>query len=97
TLAEITAAGRASLLIPLPGATDDHQRRNAEVLAAAGAAEVLDQATLTPARLAERIAALLGDDARRAEMAAAARTLARPDAAERIADRAFALMEGDAS
>ncbi len=97
TLAEITAAGRASILIPLPGATDDHQRRNAEVLAAVGAAELLDQASLTPARLAERIVALLGDDARRAAMAAAARSLARPDAAERIADRAFALMAGDAA
>ncbi len=43
TLAELTAAGRPSMLIPLPTAADDHQRRNAEVLAAAGAAEVLEQ------------------------------------------------------
>ena len=45
TLAEITAAGKAAILIPLPTATDDHQRKNAEALAAAGAAEVLLQAT----------------------------------------------------
>lgn len=97
TLAEITAAGRAAVLIPLPSATDDHQRRNAAALGEAGAAEVLDQDGLTPQRLAAVIAALLADDSRRAAMAAAARTLARPDAAERIADRAFALMAGEAA
>lgn len=97
TLAEITAAGRAAILIPLPGATDDHQRRNAEALAEGGAAVVLEQAAMTPAALAETIASLLHDDTRRAAMAAAARTLARPDAAERIADRAFALMADDAA
>ena len=43
TLAEITAAGKPAILIPLPTATDDHQRKNAEALAAAGAAEVLLQ------------------------------------------------------
>ena len=43
TLAEITAAGKAAILIPLPTATDDHQRKNAEALAAAGAAEMLLQ------------------------------------------------------
>ena len=50
TLAEITAAGKAAILIPLPTATDDHQRKNAEALAAAGAAEVLLQRELTGAR-----------------------------------------------
>lgn len=97
TLAEITAAGRAAVLIPLPSATDDHQRRNAEALARAGAAEVLDQAELTAERLATIVGSLLADDQRRAAMAAAARTFARPDAAERIADRAFALMAGEAA
>src|SRR5947208_11305211 len=47
TLAEITAAGKAAILIPLPTATDDHQRKNAEALAAAGAAEVLLQQDVT--------------------------------------------------
>ncbi|HEX6975881.1 MAG TPA: undecaprenyldiphospho-muramoylpentapeptide beta-N-acetylglucosaminyltransferase [Vicinamibacterales bacterium] len=92
TLAELTAAGRASILIPLPTATDDHQRKNAEVLAAAGAAEVIEQKDLTGDRLAERIGALLGDRARLAAMAAAARTLARPNAAAEIVDRALELM-----
>jgi UDP-N-acetylglucosamine--N-acetylmuramyl-(pentapeptide) pyrophosphoryl-undecaprenol N-acetylglucosamine transferase len=92
TLAEITAAGKAAILIPLPGATDDHQRKNAEVLQSAGAAEVLRQADLSGAVLAEHISALAGDLARRRRMASAARSLARPDAAKVIVDRALALV-----
>ena len=92
TLAELTAAGRAAVLVPLPTAADDHQRKNAEVLAAAGAAEILDQQQLTGARLAERIAALVGDARRLEAMSAAARRLARPDAARVIADCALALV-----
>jgi UDP-N-acetylglucosamine--N-acetylmuramyl-(pentapeptide) pyrophosphoryl-undecaprenol N-acetylglucosamine transferase len=86
TLAEITAAGRPSILIPLPTATDDHQRRNAEALQAAGAAEVIEQTTLTGELLVSRIRALAADKPRRAAMSAAARRLARPDAADRIVD-----------
>jgi UDP-N-acetylglucosamine--N-acetylmuramyl-(pentapeptide) pyrophosphoryl-undecaprenol N-acetylglucosamine transferase len=52
TLAEITAAGRAAVLVPLPTATDDHQRRNADVLARAGAADVIDQRELSGTRFA---------------------------------------------
>ena len=65
TLAEITAAGSAAVLIPLPTATDDHQRKNAEALADAGAAEMLLQHDLTGHALAERIRALAADPARR--------------------------------
>jgi UDP-N-acetylglucosamine--N-acetylmuramyl-(pentapeptide) pyrophosphoryl-undecaprenol N-acetylglucosamine transferase len=86
TLAEITAAGRPSILIPLPTATDDHQRRNAEALQAAGAAEVIDQKILTGELLVSRIRALAADKPRRAAMSVAARRLARPDAADRIVD-----------
>ncbi len=93
TLAELTAAGRASILIPLPTAADDHQRRNAEALAAAGAAGVLPQAEATGPALAGRIRALVGDPDRRARMAAAARQLARPDAARVIVDRALELVK----
>jgi UDP-N-acetylglucosamine--N-acetylmuramyl-(pentapeptide) pyrophosphoryl-undecaprenol N-acetylglucosamine transferase len=92
TLAELTASGKPSILIPLPTATDDHQRRNAEVLARAGAAEVIDQGELSGDRLADRIAVLAGDRSRREAMAQAARQLARPDAAEAIVARALALM-----
>jgi UDP-N-acetylglucosamine--N-acetylmuramyl-(pentapeptide) pyrophosphoryl-undecaprenol N-acetylglucosamine transferase len=91
TLAELTAAGRPAVLIPLPTAADDHQRKNAEVLAAAGAADVLHQKDLTGARLAERVLSLIGDPARLTAMAAAARRLARPDAAMVIADKAMEL------
>jgi UDP-N-acetylglucosamine--N-acetylmuramyl-(pentapeptide) pyrophosphoryl-undecaprenol N-acetylglucosamine transferase len=91
TLAEITAAGRAAILIPLPTATDDHQRRNAEALAASGAAELLLQGDATGSELAQRILTLASDRARRERMAAAARALAKPDAARVIADRALAL------
>jgi UDP-N-acetylglucosamine--N-acetylmuramyl-(pentapeptide) pyrophosphoryl-undecaprenol N-acetylglucosamine transferase len=92
TLAEITAAGRASILIPLPTATDDHQRKNAEALASAGAAELLLQRDATGQVLADRILALVADPARRTRMAQAARKLARPDAAKVIVDRALELM-----
>src|SRR3954470_23786918 len=91
TLAEITAAGKAAVLIPLPTATDDHQRKNAEVLANAGAAELLLQRDVTGAVLAARVLALARDGARRARMSAAARSLARPDAARVIVDRALEL------
>jgi UDP-N-acetylglucosamine--N-acetylmuramyl-(pentapeptide) pyrophosphoryl-undecaprenol N-acetylglucosamine transferase len=91
TIAELTAAGKPAVLIPLPTAADDHQRKNAEVLARAGAAEVLDQRSLTGDRLAERILALAADRDRRDAMGRAARTLARPDAARAIADRVLAL------
>jgi UDP-N-acetylglucosamine--N-acetylmuramyl-(pentapeptide) pyrophosphoryl-undecaprenol N-acetylglucosamine transferase len=93
TLAEIAAAGRAAILIPLPTATDDHQRHNADVLARAGAAEVVDQHGLTGRALAGRIVALAGDAARRDRMATAVRTMARPDAAAVIVDRALGLVK----
>jgi len=91
TLAELTAAGKPALLVPLPTAADDHQRRNAEVLEKAGAAEVMDQRTMTGDGLADRIIALAGDAPRRAAMARAARALARPDAARAIADKVLEL------
>jgi UDP-N-acetylglucosamine--N-acetylmuramyl-(pentapeptide) pyrophosphoryl-undecaprenol N-acetylglucosamine transferase len=92
TLAEITAAGRAAILIPLPTATDDHQRKNAEALAAAGAADVLLQTEMSGTVLAGRIRALVDDRERRTRMAARARSLARPDAAKVIVDRAMELI-----
>jgi UDP-N-acetylglucosamine--N-acetylmuramyl-(pentapeptide) pyrophosphoryl-undecaprenol N-acetylglucosamine transferase len=91
TLAEITAAGKAAILIPLPTATDDHQRKNAEALAAAGAAEILLQHDLTGPVLADRLLALARDGGRRRGIAAAAKSLARPDAARVIVDRVMAL------
>jgi UDP-N-acetylglucosamine--N-acetylmuramyl-(pentapeptide) pyrophosphoryl-undecaprenol N-acetylglucosamine transferase len=92
TLAELATRGRASILVPLPTAADDHQRRNAEAFARAGAAEVIDQRELNGSLLAARLIALAEDPARRESMAAAARRFARPDAARVIVDRALALM-----
>jgi UDP-N-acetylglucosamine--N-acetylmuramyl-(pentapeptide) pyrophosphoryl-undecaprenol N-acetylglucosamine transferase len=83
---ELAAAGRASILVPFPGATDQHQLENARVMEKAGAARVILQAELTPQRLAKEIQALVADPAAVGKMEAAARRLARPDAAERIAD-----------
>ena len=93
TLAEIAASQRASLLIPLPTAADDHQRKNARALANAGAADVLDQNDLTGDTLATRMLALLDDTGRRAAMAAAVKAFARPDAAQVIVDRMLDLVK----
>jgi UDP-N-acetylglucosamine--N-acetylmuramyl-(pentapeptide) pyrophosphoryl-undecaprenol N-acetylglucosamine transferase len=92
TIAEVAAAGRAAILVPLPTATDDHQRKNAEALASVGAADLLLQKDASGPALARRILALAGDDAARARMASAVKSLARPDAAKVIVDRAMALV-----
>ena len=91
TLAELMAAGRASVLIPLPTATDDHQRRNAEAVVTQGAARLLEQKHLTGERLADEVLALAADGAARTAMGQAARRMARPDAARIIVDRVIAL------
>ena len=92
TLAELAAAGRPSVLVPLPGAADGHQQANAEVLADRGAAEVLPQDGLSGERLAARVLALAADDERRRRMGAAAKTLAKPRAVSIIVDRAERLI-----
>lgn len=91
TLAELSASGRAAVLVPLPTATDDHQRKNAEAMVARGAAVMVPQGELTGERLAAEVIALAGDGERRRRIGAAARTLARPDAARVIVDRVLAL------
>jgi UDP-N-acetylglucosamine--N-acetylmuramyl-(pentapeptide) pyrophosphoryl-undecaprenol N-acetylglucosamine transferase len=91
TLAELAAAARTAILVPLPTATDDHQRRNAEAFARQGAAVVVEQKDLTGERLAIELFALADDPGRRRRIAAAARGLARPDAAKVIVDRLLAL------
>ena len=91
TIAELTAAGKAAILIPLPTATDDHQRKNAEALVAAHAAEVLLQTEANGTALAARITALAGDQPRRAQLEEGARALARPGAAQVIVDRLLEL------
>ncbi len=85
TVAELAAAGVASLLVPFPHAVDDHQTANARFLEQVGAARILPQDTLDADQLADELARLLGDSGRRLAMAEAARALARPDAAETVA------------
>jgi UDP-N-acetylglucosamine--N-acetylmuramyl-(pentapeptide) pyrophosphoryl-undecaprenol N-acetylglucosamine transferase len=83
---EVIAVGRPAILAPFPFATADHQSANAEWMRSGGAAVVIPDAELTAERLQGEVAAVLGDEVRLAEMAAAARRLAKPDAARRIAD-----------
>ncbi len=83
---EVMAAGRPAILVPYPHATAGHQRANAAWMAEAGAAVVLDEEEMNATRLAAETAALLGDEGRLATMAKASASLARPDAARRIAD-----------
>ena len=86
TVSEIAVVGRPSILVPLKAALDDDQGQNAKVLADAGAAEVIDETALTVHGLAAVLESLLNDPPRLARMAAAARAIARPDAADRLAD-----------
>lgn len=86
TLAELTAVGRASLLIPSPNVTENHQEHNARGLESADAAEVLVEAGWDAEGAVARVEALLADDSRLAAMAEAARGQARIDAARHAAD-----------
>nr|XP_061799080.1 UDP-N-acetylglucosamine--N-acetylmuramyl-(pentapeptide) pyrophosphoryl-undecaprenol N-acetylglucosamine transferase-like [Nerophis lumbriciformis] len=95
TLAEICAAGRPAVLVPLAIAAGGHQVANAERLQAAGAALALGPATATAEHLTEQLADLLGDSSRLRQMALAARSLGRADAAQRIADQAEKLGGAD--
>jgi undecaprenyldiphospho-muramoylpentapeptide beta-N-acetylglucosaminyltransferase len=85
TVAELAAAGVPSVLVPLPGAPGDHQTRNAEALVGVGAAVIVPDAECTGARLAAELEPLLADPARLERMSAAARMLARPEAADDLA------------
>ncbi len=93
TVAELTAAGRGSILVPFPQAIHDHQTLNAKALEKAGAAVVVRQSELTGAKLAALVRELLGAEERLASMADAARRLGRPGAASEIADLAVRLMK----
>ncbi len=86
TVAELAAIGRPSILVPLPGAIDQDQFANAGVLAQAGGAIRIAQSDFTPDRLAAEISVLAAEPGRLTAMAKAARSLAKLDAAERLAD-----------
>jgi UDP-N-acetylglucosamine--N-acetylmuramyl-(pentapeptide) pyrophosphoryl-undecaprenol N-acetylglucosamine transferase len=82
---EIAAHGRPAVLVPYPHATADHQSANARFMAEAGAAVIVRDDELTPARLASVVGRLLGDPGRLAAMGRAAAAVARPHAAREIA------------
>jgi UDP-N-acetylglucosamine--N-acetylmuramyl-(pentapeptide) pyrophosphoryl-undecaprenol N-acetylglucosamine transferase len=86
TCCELAVAGLPSILVPLAIAADDHQRYNARLLADAGAAEVLNEREVTVETLSATLAAVIADGDGLARKAAAAKSVAKPDASERLAD-----------
>jgi UDP-N-acetylglucosamine--N-acetylmuramyl-(pentapeptide) pyrophosphoryl-undecaprenol N-acetylglucosamine transferase len=86
TCAELTAAGRAAVLVPFAQAADDHQRSNARALQEAGAARMVEEKDLHGERLAAEILDALRTPEHLAQMEGASRALARADAASRVAD-----------
>lgn len=86
SIADITVIGRPAILIPYAAATADHQTANARALAESGAAVLLPESVLDAESLARDMRDILSDSARATRMAAAALELARPDAAQRLAD-----------
>jgi UDP-N-acetylglucosamine--N-acetylmuramyl-(pentapeptide) pyrophosphoryl-undecaprenol N-acetylglucosamine transferase len=86
TIAELTAAGRPAILIPLPSATDDHQTANGREMAKAGGARTIAQSAFTPVELAKQMQKLGLDPDGLANAAARARAVGRPNAASDLAD-----------
>ncbi len=84
TVSELCAAGIGAVLVPFPHAVDDHQTKNGQQMVSAKAAILIPQSKMTPAVLAETLGDLARNRDRVNEMAKAARTLARPDATERV-------------
>jgi UDP-N-acetylglucosamine--N-acetylmuramyl-(pentapeptide) pyrophosphoryl-undecaprenol N-acetylglucosamine transferase len=91
TVAEVTAAGKPAIFVPLPTAADDHQRHNAEILVSGNAARLLPQPELSPERLIADVSSLLSDRSVLTSMSEAARNFSHPDAAAKIAGIAAAL------
>jgi UDP-N-acetylglucosamine--N-acetylmuramyl-(pentapeptide) pyrophosphoryl-undecaprenol N-acetylglucosamine transferase len=91
TVSELAAGGLASILVPFPHAVDDHQTANARFLADRGAAILLQQRDMTPAKLADILRAL--DRPKLLEMARKARELGKPEAAKVVAQRCMQLAE----
>jgi UDP-N-acetylglucosamine--N-acetylmuramyl-(pentapeptide) pyrophosphoryl-undecaprenol N-acetylglucosamine transferase len=94
TVAELTAFGKAAILIPYPYAIYDHQRWNAQALADKGAAEMMLDQELNGAALAVRLRAYVADQKKIELMARAALAMGRPEAAARIVDECYALARG---
>jgi len=85
TVAELSAGGLASILVPFPHAVDDHQTANARFLAERGAAVLIQQRDVSPEKLAQLMVSL--DRAKLLDMAKKARALGKPEAAKLVAQR----------
>ncbi len=93
TVAEVTAVGRPSILVPYPHAIDNHQDRNAHAVDAAGAGWLIPEQAFTPAGLAARLDSLIGLPAILTRAAASAKNIGRPDAASALADMVCGLID----
>lgn len=96
TVAELAVVGRPSILVPLPGAIDDHQTANASALARAGAAWLMPQAQLTAEALSRQVTSVLTGPGMLERAATAASTQGRPHAAAALADLVEELMQQEA-
>lgn len=94
TIAELTVLGRPAILVPLPGALDADQKNNAMLMQAANAGWIMEQATVSPPSLANRLTSLFGDPAMLEAAAAAAKSLGQPRAVEQLADLTEAAARG---
>ncbi len=94
TVAEVTAAGKAAVLVPFPGAADDHQMRNARALEQHGAAKVVAESEWDKGRLARELRHFMENPDEIGSMEEAARRLSRPEATSRIADLIERLASG---
>jgi UDP-N-acetylglucosamine--N-acetylmuramyl-(pentapeptide) pyrophosphoryl-undecaprenol N-acetylglucosamine transferase len=95
TVAELTVLGRPAILVPLPGSLDADQRNNARSMERVNAGWVMEQATLSPPSLANRLTSLFGDPASLMAAAAAAKSLGQPRAVQQLADLAEAAGRGN--
>ena len=91
-VSELAAAGKPSILVPLPGASDDHQLKNAQAMERAGAARLVLDREMNGARLVAEVCELIRDPVRLRTMSAAARAFAKPGAAKKAADILEALV-----
>ncbi len=96
TVSELLAVGRPSLLVPYAYAADDHQRANAAELQHAGAADMVLEKAFSAGILAEKLRLYMQEPSRLETMGARARTVARPDAAQLLADAVMALVPREA-
>ena len=95
TVSEVAAIGRPAILVPYPHALDHDQAANAASLAAAGGAEVCPQASLSPDVLAEKLSHYMTSPADCSKIAAAARSVGKPDATQLLADLVEAIASGE--